>query len=105
MLYNDYDAVFAYGSNEYEPVDYSEEPYTFWNLVDERGEDYARRHDEVVYEAMEQYHFFHNAKTNERAAANKFWSLPHEDRVNILYDYFNEDICYWQKELEGDTDK
>ena len=53
---------------------------------------------------MEQYHFFYNAKSTERAAINKFWSLSHEERVDVLYEYFNENIDYWQKELEKEKD-
>jgi len=102
MLYNAYDAEaeYAYGFSSAKPVNWDEEPYTFWDLVSDYGEDYAHDHPDVVIEAMEQYHFFHNAKSNDRAAANKFWSLPSEERINILYDYFNEDIVYWQPELE-----
>ena len=100
MLYNGSEEyVYAYGSNE-ENVNWDEEPYTFWDLVNEKGEDYAHKNPEVVIEAMEQYHFFHNAKSNDRAAANKFWSLSHEERINILYDYFNENIDYWNNEME-----
>ena len=94
------DAIFAYGDDDAKPINWDGEPFTFWNLVEERGEHYAHINPAAVVEAMEQYHFFYNAKTNDRASINKFWSLSHEERVNILYDYFNEDIAYWQKELE-----
>lgn len=105
MLYRDSDdAVYAYGSNEVKPINYEEEPYTFWNLVDEYGENYANTHPDTVVEAMEQYHFFYNAKSTERAAINKFWSLSREERVDVLYEYFNENIDYWQKELEKEKD-
>ena len=70
-----------------------------------------RDSDDAVYsygsnevEAMEQYHFFYNAKSTERAAINKFWSLSREGRVDVLYEYFNENIDYWQKELEKEKD-
>lgn len=107
MLYNAYDANadYAYGSGDVEPINWAEEPYTFWSLVDECGEDYARSHSDVVIEAMEQFHFFHNAKSTERAAANKFWSLSHDERVNILYDYFNEEIDYWENELKKENNQ
>ena len=106
MLYNAYDAdaEYAYGFSNAKPIDWDEEPYTFWNLVNDYGEDYAHNHQEVIIEVMEQSHYFYNAKTNDRMVINKFWSLSHEERVNILYEYFNEDIGYWQKELEKEKD-
>ena len=99
------DAAFAYGSEDMKPIDWEQEPYTFWNLVDDWGDGYAYTHPEVVVEAMEQYHFFHNAKTNNKASINKFWSLARDERVNILYDYFNENIDYWRIELEKERDE
>lgn len=107
MLYNAYDAdaEYAYGFSDVKPVNWDEEPYTFWNLVNDYGEDYAHNNPSVVINAMELFHFFHNAKSNERAAINKFWSLPRDERVNILYDYFNEDITYWEDKLEKEKDE
>lgn len=103
MINDGFDAVYAYGSNDAAPIDWESEPYTFWNLVCDCGENYVRSHPDVIVDAMEVYHFFRNAKSTERAATNKFWSLPFEERIGILYDYFNENIDYWQNELEKEN--
>ena len=96
---------YGFGSSEAQPINYEEEPYTFWNFVYDNGETYAENHPDTVIEAMEQYHFFHNAKTNDKQCINKFWSLTKDERINILYDYFNEEIDYWHDEIKKEINQ
>ena len=61
-----------------------------WSVVDEYGEAFALTHSDVVLDAMDELHYFHNAKTNDRQVLNIFWAKPHQERVDILYDYIRE---------------
>lgn len=84
-------------------VENTQEYYDFWDLVNDCGEAYAHAHDNVILDAMELENFSYNSKFNAKYILNKFWSLAHEERINILYNYFDDDRNYWEKELKGEN--
>lgn len=72
-----------------------------WELTNEVGEDLLREHDEYVLEIMDENGFFRNAKSAAKTAINKFWSLPEEERIDLMYDYFTIDEERWVALLKG----
>lgn len=61
-----------------------------WSVIDEYGEAFAILHSDVVLDAMDELHYFHNAKTNDKQVLHIYWSMSHQEQADILYDYARE---------------